>query len=64
MKPDAYAEFNRDTQSKLGGAVWSTGCQSWYVNANGKNTTLWPGFTFDYRRKTAQFDAKNYQVER
>ncbi|HEX5276192.1 MAG TPA: NAD(P)/FAD-dependent oxidoreductase [Fluviicoccus sp.] len=64
VKPDAYAEFNRDTQSKLGGAVWSTGCQSWYVNANGKNTTLWPGFTFDYRRKTAQFDAKNYQVER
>ena len=64
VKPDAYAAFNRDTQTKLGGAVWSTGCQSWYVNANGKNTTLWPGFTFDYRRKTAQFDAQNYQVER
>ncbi len=64
VRPDAYAEYNRETQNKLGGAVWSTGCKSWYVNANGKNTTLWPGFTFDYRRKTAQFDAKNYQVER
>ncbi len=37
---------------------------SYARDINGKNTTLWPGFTFDYRRKTAQFDAKNYQVER
>ena len=64
VRPASYAGYNAETQQKLGGAVWSTGCKSWYVNANGKNTTLWPGFTFDYRRKTAQFDAQNYQVER
>ena len=64
VKPDAYAAWNAATQEKLGGAVWSTGCKSWYINADGKNTTLWPGFTFDFRRKTSRFDAQNYQVER
>ena len=64
VRPASYAGYNAETQQKLGGAVWSTGCKSWYVNANGKNTTLWPGFTFDFRRKTAKFDAVNYVTER
>ena len=29
--------------------IWTTGCRSWYLDQNGKNTTLWPGFTFAYR---------------
>ena len=64
VRPASYAGYNAETQQKLGGAVWSTGCKSWYVNANGKNTTLWPGFAFDFRRKTAKFDAVNYVTER
>ncbi|PTQ89041.1 flavin-containing monooxygenase [Agitococcus lubricus] len=64
VKAESQQSFNTDLQEKLGGAVWSTGCQSWYVNASGKNTTLWPGFTFDFRRKTARFDAQNYQIDR
>jgi hypothetical protein len=62
VRAEAQQSFNTDLQEKLGNSVWSTGCKSWYVNADGKNTTLWPGFTFDFRRKTANFDAKNYAV--
>ncbi len=64
VKADQQQRFNDDLQNKLGSAVWSTGCKSWYVNDSGKNTTLWPGFTFDFRRKTAQFDAQNYQTSK
>jgi len=64
VKADQQQRFNDDLQQKLGNAVWSTGCKSWYVNDSGKNTTLWPGFTFDFRRKTAQFDAQNYQTSK
>lgn len=64
VKADQQQRFNDDLQQKLGSAVWSTGCKSWYVNDSGKNTTLWPGFTFDFRRKTAQFDAQNYQTSK
>jgi hypothetical protein len=62
VRAQAQQDFNTDLQEKLGNSVWSTGCKSWYVNANGKNTTLWPGFTFDFRRKTATFDAQNYDT--
>jgi cyclohexanone monooxygenase len=62
VRAQVQQNFNTDLQEKLGNSVWSTGCKSWYVNADGKNTTLWPGFTFDFRRKTATFDAKNYDT--
>ena len=38
----------------------ASGCASWYLDASGKNTTLWPGFTFEFRRRTRHFDARNY----
>ena len=47
-------------QGRLARSVWTTGCKSWYLDANGKNTTLWPGFTFVYRRETAKFHARSY----
>jgi hypothetical protein len=45
----------------LDGAVWSAGgCRSWYLDASGRNTTLWPDFTFRFRRQTATFDEEEY----
>ena len=31
------------------------GCASWYLDKHGNNTTLWPGFTFEFRKITKQF---------
>jgi cyclohexanone monooxygenase len=64
VKRAAQAGYNRGIQAKLGKAVWQSGCTSWYLDANGKNTALWPGFTFRFRRQTAEFDEGNYVVER
>jgi len=33
------------------------------VNENGKNTTLWPGFTWQFRQQTRRFDAEQYVCE-
>ena len=63
VKPDAQARFNAGIQRKLSKSVWTSGCKSWYVDANGKNNTLWPGFTFMFRRKTARFVAQDYLTE-
>ncbi|GAC1631049.1 MAG: NAD(P)/FAD-dependent oxidoreductase [Nevskia sp.] len=63
VKPDVQAEFNGALQGKLSKSVWTTGCKSWYVDANGKNNTLWPGFTFVYRRRTADFTAADYVLQ-
>lgn len=43
-----YASFNGTVQARLKATVWQ-GCKSWYVDANGHNSTNWPGFTFGYR---------------
>ncbi len=34
---------------------------SWYLDANGKNTVNWPGFTFPYRLATRRVDTADYQ---
>ena len=49
-------------QAMLERSVWgSGGCVSWYTTKTGKNTTLWPGFTFVYRRLCKQFNAAHYR---
>ena len=39
------------------------GCKSWYQNASGKNTTLWPGFTVEFAARTWRFDANHYVLQ-
>lgn len=63
VRADAQARFNAGIQGRLSNTVWAEGCKSWYVDANGRNTTLWPGFTFVYRGKTRRFPAAQYQLE-
>ncbi|MDP9141871.1 MAG: NAD(P)/FAD-dependent oxidoreductase [Pseudomonadota bacterium] len=64
VKPQRQAAFNADLQKKLQRAIWSSGgCKSWYVNEQGRNTTLWPGFTFKFRQALKQFDATDYETE-
>jgi cation diffusion facilitator CzcD-associated flavoprotein CzcO len=63
VRPDVQHRFNTDIQQKLGRAVWSSGCKSWYLDKRGRNTTLWPGFTFRFRRLTSKFRPADYVVE-
>ncbi len=42
------------------GTVWDSGCKSWYLNAEGKNFTLWPGSTLEYLWRTRKFDVSAY----
>lgn len=63
VKPEVQARYNAKIQRKLQGTVWASGCTSWYLNQDGKNTTLWPGFTFSYRWITRRFDAANYRIQ-
>jgi cation diffusion facilitator CzcD-associated flavoprotein CzcO len=63
VKRTAQDNFNRRLSERLAKTVWATGgCVSWYRTRTGKNTTLWPGFTFEYRYRTRRFDAQNYEL--
>lgn len=63
VKDQSQMKYNAMIQSKSGGSVWDSGCNSWYVNENGKNTALWPSFTWAFRQQTSRFDAEQYQCE-
>ncbi|MBV9606962.1 MAG: NAD(P)/FAD-dependent oxidoreductase [Solirubrobacterales bacterium] len=63
VRRDAYEAYNTHLQSRLDGTVWNTGgCSSWYLDANGRNATIWPDFTFRFWRQTLQFDAPAYEL--
>jgi cation diffusion facilitator CzcD-associated flavoprotein CzcO len=63
VRPEAQATYNREIQARLAKSVWSTGgCMSWYMTRSGRNTTLWPGFTFEFRYRTRRFDPQSYQL--
>jgi hypothetical protein len=41
--------------------VWvDGGCTSWYLDARGRNSTLWPDFTWRYRRRAARARPEDY----
>jgi cation diffusion facilitator CzcD-associated flavoprotein CzcO len=64
VRPEVQEAFNRDVQGQLRGTVWNAGgCASWYIDANGRNSTLWPDFTWRYRQRTARFDLSHYVAE-
>ncbi|HEX4206898.1 MAG TPA: NAD(P)/FAD-dependent oxidoreductase [Ktedonobacteraceae bacterium] len=60
LRPEAQEAFIAEMQQRMHGTVWTSGCASWYLDANGNNTTLWPGFTFEYWFRTRHFDAQRY----
>lgn len=63
VRKDTQDTFNRGLQDKLAGSVWSTGgCASWYLDKHGNNTTLWPDFTFRFRRLLETFDVAAYRT--
>jgi cation diffusion facilitator CzcD-associated flavoprotein CzcO len=49
VREPALRHYHRGLQRRLRRAVWSEGgCRSWYLDADGINRALWPGFSFEY----------------
>lgn len=60
--PEAQRAFNEEMERRMATTVWKSGCASWYLDAAGYNSTLWPGFTFEFRRRTRRFDPQRYAL--
>jgi hypothetical protein len=59
--PRAQEAYRRLIAARSAGTVWlGGGCASWYLDEHGHNTTLWPDFTFRFRRMLARLDRENY----
>jgi len=60
LKTEVQDGYNVRIQRQLERTVWASGCSSWYMNAKGKNTTLYPGLTVTFRKETRKFNPQDY----
>lgn len=65
VKPQIHDSYNEQIQERLEKSVWNRGgCASWYKTKSGKNISLWPGFTFEYRLKTEFFNPEDFLLQK
>jgi cation diffusion facilitator CzcD-associated flavoprotein CzcO len=63
VKVEVQQSFVDRVQGYARKTVWNTGgCSSWYLDANGNNTTMWPTFTWRFRKMTRVFELDDYEV--
>ncbi|UXY20320.1 NAD(P)/FAD-dependent oxidoreductase [Streptomyces cynarae] len=64
-RPSAVAAWNHKVQERMKRTVWNTGgCTSWYLDAHGRNTTIWPGTTTEFQAATRRVNLAEYDVLR
>jgi cation diffusion facilitator CzcD-associated flavoprotein CzcO len=59
----AQARSNAELERRLEGTVWNSGCASWYLDRTGRNATIWPDWTWRFRRRVAQLDPSEYRLD-
>ena len=62
-RPAAEERWCADIERRMVSTVWATGgCVSWYLNAAGRNPTLWPASTIRFRLATRRLDPAEYDL--
>ena len=64
VKEEVQEVYNNKLQEQFKGTVWNSGCQSWYVNEKGRNTTLFPRLTTTFRKLTRKFNPGDFLLIR
>jgi len=62
VRRDVQRVFNTKLKADMNRTVWQSGCHSWYLNENGTNSTIWPGFTVSYWWQTRQPDPHDFMI--
>ena len=63
IEPSAEAEagFVADVARRMRNTVWVAGhCMSWYLDRTGRNSSLWPDFTWRFRRRLARLVRRDW----
>jgi hypothetical protein len=65
VEPTAQAQqrWVQHVDARMQRMVWvAGGCRSWYLDATGRNSSLWPDFTFRFRQQVQHFRASAYHL--
>lgn len=63
-EPEITRKYNEKVQTALQKTVWNKGgCHSYFIDKNGRNSTVWPWTTFRLKQKLKHFDLKEYLID-
>lgn len=62
LKPEVQLSYNKKLNEQFSTTVWASGCNSWYFDASGRNTTLYPRLTARFRRETKRLKSSEYNI--
>jgi cation diffusion facilitator CzcD-associated flavoprotein CzcO len=61
VREEVMRRYNDELQRRLQGTVWNSGgCSSWYIDANGRNSIIWPGSTWPFHQRLRRFHPQEY----
>jgi len=63
VNPERMAKYNAQVQTALQKTVWNSGCTSYFLDKNGRNSTNWPWTTFTMRKQLARFRQQDFVTE-
>jgi cation diffusion facilitator CzcD-associated flavoprotein CzcO len=63
VKQHTQDVYNAEVQDALQGTVFNAGgCSSYYIDTNGRNSSIYPWTTLKFRRDTKQFKLADYET--
>jgi cation diffusion facilitator CzcD-associated flavoprotein CzcO len=62
VRADAQRRYNERMQQRLTKTTWMSGCNSWYLTADGFNASMYPGFATQYLRQMRRIRFQDYEA--
>ena len=63
VNPAVFQRYNTQTQTALQRTVWNSGCSSYFLDKNGRNSTNWPWTTWTMTYRLKRFKVCDFLVE-
>ena len=60
VKQEVQDGYNAGLQKRMKHMAWSSGCNSWYLNPDGSNHSLFPGYASEYCLRARKFKPSEY----
>lgn len=64
-KPQTMAKWTAEIDRLSAGTVWTSGgCASYYIDKTGRNSSVWPTYTWKLKERLDRFDSTDYELTR
>lgn len=62
VRREAQIDYLAGIQRRSANRVWKSGCTSWFLDREGRNVAVWPGYSWTFRFRLRRFDERAYRI--